>query len=171
MLLAIGMTFVLTAVQPSVSPTHRRRLLAATISAPETYSLSDQSPKTSPGGQDQPQEDSTPNASEDNRLLVGPEGGSTSAQGQLDSQPATEAESTGVVLIETELGYRQSEAAGTGIIVDSEGTILTNNHVIADSTSFCVTIATSGQTFEDTVIGTDSTEDVAVVQIDPHHTS
>jgi S1-C subfamily serine protease len=96
-----------------------------------------------------------------------PSQGTLDTQSTLDQEPATEDESTGIVLIETELGYESAAAAGTGIILDDEGTILTNNHVIADSTSISVTVADTGQTYEATVVGSDSTQDVAVLTIDP----
>ena len=91
----------------------------------------------------------------------------STSQGTLDQEPATEDESTGIVLIDTEMGYKSAAAAGTGIVLDDQGTILTNNHVIADSTSISVTAADTGQTYEATVVGSDSTQDVAVLTIDP----
>src|SRR5699024_5990313 len=42
---------------------------------------------------------------------------------------------------------------------------LTNNHVIADSTKIAVTVATTGKTYTASVVGSDSTEDVAVLQL------
>lgn len=95
-----------------------------------------------------------------------PSQGTLDTQSTLEQEPATEDESTGIVLIETEMGYESAAAAGTGILLDDEGTILTNNHVIADSTSISVTVADTGQTYEATVVGSDSTQDVAVLTID-----
>ncbi|GAA1518109.1 hypothetical protein GCM10009690_21470 [Brevibacterium permense] len=84
---------------------------------------------------------------------------------QQDSSPASTEESTGVVLIDTQLGYENAEAAGTGIVLSKDGLVLTNNHVIADSTKISVTVATTGKTYEASVVGSDSTEDVAVLQL------
>ena len=95
-----------------------------------------------------------------------PSQGTLDTQSTLEQEPATEDESTGIVLIETEMGYDSAAAAGTGILLDDEGTILTNNHVIADSTSISVTVADTWQTYEATVVGSDSTQDVAVLTID-----
>lgn len=79
-LLAIGMTCVLTVVAAfGISYTTQAATRIDDFSA-EDIPFQDQSLRTSPGVQDQPQ-DSTPNPSEDNRLPVGPEGGSTSEQG------------------------------------------------------------------------------------------
>ncbi|MDF2442810.1 MAG: hypothetical protein JWR01_1013, partial [Subtercola sp.] len=58
------------------------------------------------------------------------------------------------------------EAAGTGIILTSDGEILTNNHVVEGSTSISVTIASTGKTYTATVVGTDATHDVAVLKLD-----
>lgn len=84
---------------------------------------------------------------------------------QTDATPASAKESTGVVLIDTKLGYQSAEAAGTGIVLSSDGLILTNNHVIADSTEIKVTVATTGKTYTAKVLGSDSTKDVAVLQL------
>ncbi|WP_413332390.1 S1C family serine protease [Brevibacterium sp. GP-SGM9] len=85
--------------------------------------------------------------------------------GQTDASPASAAESTGVVLIDTKLGYEDAAAAGTGIVLSKDGLVLTNNHVIADSTEISVTVATTGKTYEASVVGSDSTEDVAVLKL------
>ncbi len=45
----------------------------------------------------------------------------------------------GLVDIDTTLGYQQEEAAGTGIVLTSNGEILTNNHVIDGATTISVT--------------------------------
>ncbi|WP_210604060.1 S1C family serine protease [Brevibacterium oceani] len=84
---------------------------------------------------------------------------------QQDATPASEKESTGVVLIDTQLGYENAEAAGTGMVLSKDGLVLTNNHVIADSTKIAVTVATTGKTYEASVVGSDSTKDVAVLKL------
>jgi S1-C subfamily serine protease len=57
------------------------------------------------------------------------------------------------------------EAAGTGMVISSDGLVLTNNHVIADSTSIQVDIGGSGNTHSAKVVGYDVADDVALVQI------
>ena len=84
---------------------------------------------------------------------------------QQEASPASAEESTGVVLIDTQLGYENAEAAGTGIVLSKDGLVLTNNHVIADSTKIAVTVATTGKTYEASVVGSDSTKDVAVLRL------
>jgi S1-C subfamily serine protease len=60
---------------------------------------------------------------------------------------------------------RTAEAAGTGMIVTSNGQVLTNNHVIRGATSIQVTIEGHSGTFIAKVVGVDPTDDVALLQI------
>jgi S1-C subfamily serine protease len=78
---------------------------------------------------------------------------------------ATDAQSTGIVLINTVLAYQSAQAAGTGMVLTSDGEILTNNHVIAGATSISVTVASTGKSYDAKVVGTDATDDVAVLQL------
>lgn len=91
-------------------------------------------------------------------------GGTTSTE--VPAATATASESTGVVLIDTVLGYDGASAAGTGIVLTSDGLVLTNNHVIDGSTQISVTVAATGTTYVATVVGTDATDDVALLQLD-----
>jgi serine protease Do len=56
-------------------------------------------------------------------------------------------------------------AAGTGFVIDANGLIATNAHVVAGATSVTVTLA-DGTEVAGTVVGTDATADLAVVKID-----
>jgi len=94
--------------------------------------------------------------------LTGP-GGTGSTTSTVGS--ATAAQEIGVVDVTTVLGYSGAEAAGTGMVLTSGGEILTNNHVVEGSTSISVTVVTTGQTYSATVVGTDATDDVAVLQL------
>jgi S1-C subfamily serine protease len=58
-----------------------------------------------------------------------------------------------------------SEAAGTGIVLTSNGEILTNNHVIRGATSLKVTDVGNGKTYSATVVGYDASDDVGVIQL------
>ncbi|WP_228374442.1 S1C family serine protease [Demequina rhizosphaerae] len=96
-------------------------------------------------------------------------GGGASSGAAATQEEATTAgddESTGVVLIDTVLGYDDAEAAGTGMVLTSDGLILTNNHVIEDSTEITVTVADTGETYAATVVGVDASDDVALLQLD-----
>ncbi|MGK9148417.1 trypsin-like peptidase domain-containing protein [Plantibacter flavus] len=83
-----------------------------------------------------------------------------------DTRAATAAESVGVVDIQTELAYQGAAAAGTGMVLTSDGQILTNNHVVAGATSIVVTVVSTGQEYTARVIGTDATNDVTLLQLD-----
>src|SRR5664279_3510136 len=78
---------------------------------------------------------------------------------------ATTAQELGVVDIDTVLGYDGAQAAGTGLVLTSSGEILTNNHVVEGSTSITVTVVATGQSYQASVVGTDLTADVAVLQL------
>lgn len=56
-------------------------------------------------------------------------------------------------------------AKGSGAIVDTKGYIVTNNHVISGASAIQVTLA-NGDIYSATVVGTDSTTDLAVIKLD-----
>jgi len=70
-----------------------------------------------------------------------------------------------VVDINTELGFQGARAAGTGMVLTASGEVLTNNHVVAGATRITVTAVDTGRTYAARVVGTDPTEDVAVLQL------
>jgi S1-C subfamily serine protease len=63
------------------------------------------------------------------------------------------------------LGDQGASAAGTGIVLTSNGTVLTNNHVIRGATSIKVTDVGNGRTYTAKVVGYDASKDVAVIQL------
>ena len=71
----------------------------------------------------------------------------------------------GLVVINTALQYDSEAAAGTGMVINADGLILTNNHVIEDSTKITATVASTGKTYPATVVGYDQTGDVALLQL------
>lgn len=58
-----------------------------------------------------------------------------------------------------------SSGAGSGVIVTSDGYIITNNHVIDGATSINVTLR-SGETYPATVVGLDDQLDVALLKVE-----
>jgi S1-C subfamily serine protease len=70
----------------------------------------------------------------------------------------------GVVDLNTVLSNHH-EAAGTGIVLSADGLVLTNNHVVAGSTSINATDVDNGQSYQATVVGYDRSDDLAVVQL------
>ena len=62
-------------------------------------------------------------------------------------------------------GEYVSEGAGSGVIITSDGYIVTNNHVIDGATKIVVTL-TNTESYEATLIGKDSQTDLAVLKIE-----
>lgn len=86
-----------------------------------------------------------------------------STGGSLNAQAIAAKVDPAIVDINTVTG--SGDAAGTGMILTSTGEVLTNNHVVAQSTSISVTIAGHSGSYSATVIGVDPTADVALIQI------
>ena len=71
----------------------------------------------------------------------------------------------GLVIINTTLQYDSEAAAGTGMVLNADGLVLTNNHVIEGSTKVSATLVSTGKTYPATVVGYDKTGDVALIQL------
>jgi S1-C subfamily serine protease len=71
----------------------------------------------------------------------------------------------GLVIINSVLQYDSEQAAGTGMVVNADGLVLTNNHVIEDSTKLTATVVATGRTYPARVVGYDETGDVALIQL------
>lgn len=85
---------------------------------------------------------------------TGTTGGSLSKVGQ------------GIVIINTTLQYRSERAAGTGMVINAgDGLVLTNNHVIENSTKITATVAATGKNFLAKVVGYDVTGDIALIRL------
>jgi S1-C subfamily serine protease len=89
--------------------------------------------------------------------------GSSSATG---STAASSDQIVGLVTIVSQLGYEDGESAGTGIVLTSNGRILTNNHVIDGATAIRVTVQSTGKSYTADVVGTNAKKDVAVLQLE-----
>jgi putative serine protease PepD len=62
--------------------------------------------------------------------------------------------------------FGQSEGEGSGVIIDEQGFILTNYHVVSGADTLEVTLA-DGSTLPATMAGYDAGNDLAVIRIDP----
>jgi len=71
---------------------------------------------------------------------------------------------TEIVVQGGRLSQYVSDGAGSGVIISADGYIVTNHHVIADATKITVKLH-DGQSYEATLVGTDSQTDVAVIKI------
>lgn len=83
----------------------------------------------------------------------------------LDATDATAEQSTGLVSVSTTVDFGPGVAAGTGMVIDSRGIVVTNHHVVEGATDVEVTIAWTGATYTAKVLGTDATHDVAVLRL------
>jgi S1-C subfamily serine protease len=93
-------------------------------------------------------------------------GGSASGTSSSAATQAIAAKvSPALVDINTNLGYEDAAAAGTGIVLSSNGLVLTNNHVITGATSISATDLGNGKTYTASVVGYDRSEDIAVLQL------
>ena len=108
------------------------------------------------------------------RVAPAPRSGSSrQVAGSLDAQAIAAKVSPAIVDINTVIpsdpfsssGGRAGTAAGTGMIVTSDGEVLTNNHVISGSSSIRVTFQGRSGSYPATVLGADPARDVALLQV------
>jgi len=94
---------------------------------------------------------------------------STTVSTSLDSQTAREAAiakvSPAVVEIVGQLA--QGTALGSGIIVDKNGSIITNHHVV-DGVSTLQVVLSDGRSVPAQLVGSDAANDLAVLRIQPY---
>jgi putative serine protease PepD len=79
-----------------------------------------------------------------------------------DWTAVTSAVQESVVAIQVE--SQAGGAEGSGVVLDSDGRILTNNHVVADASTVQVTLS-DGRVYDADIVGTDPATDLAVVQL------
>lgn len=93
-----------------------------------------------------------------------------SGGGSTTSDPAAakiaKAVDPGLVDINTNISYQEASAAGTGMILTSNGYVLTNNHVIEGSTSITARDVETGKTYTAKVVGYDLDQDVALLKLE-----
>jgi S1-C subfamily serine protease len=71
----------------------------------------------------------------------------------------------GLVDVNTTLGYQGAAGAGTGIVLDPDGDVLTNNHVIEGATDITAISLANSQSYPVDVIGFDRANDIAVIRM------
>jgi S1-C subfamily serine protease len=145
-------------------------MIAAAVAVPVTLQLVDQGSTSSAAA-------GSPSAG--SGLLPGnppntlPGGGSDGSGGfgaqpgadtQASGTAATEAQSQGVLLVESTL--TNGSGAGTAMVLDSSGLALTNYHVVENSVQIQATVASTGETYAADVVGFDENADVALIQLD-----
>jgi S1-C subfamily serine protease len=66
---------------------------------------------------------------------------------------------------QTPMGNQESQAQGSGFVIDSDGHIVTNEHVVDNADSVSVRFW-NGNTYKATVVGSDQSTDLAVIKVD-----
>uniref|UniRef100_UPI003565BF74 S1C family serine protease n=1 Tax=Actinotalea sp. TaxID=1872145 RepID=UPI003565BF74 len=91
-----------------------------------------------------------------------PVSGSTSDDPDWEAVAAAVRPSVVAIDVQTDSGA----ATGSGVIIDEDGHVVTNNHVISGATADGITVTLSdGRIYSATVVGTDPTTDLAVLAI------
>jgi S1-C subfamily serine protease len=140
---------------------------SAITATPQNYTQpnSDQYLPTSPfGGSDSGDSGDSGGSGSTGGSSNSPSTGNTDTS--TSATAATDEQTEGVVTIVSSLYYSDTtQAAGTGVILTADGQILTNNHVIDGATSIAVTVESTGKTYDATVVGTDASDDIALLQL------
>ncbi|MFC8538272.1 S1C family serine protease [Streptomyces sp. NPDC057249] len=115
-------------------------------------------------------------------------GGTATVIGRLADAPAATAAGSGVVpgttvsqsdkgtvagvakalsptIVEIGATSTAGQSTGSGVVITSDGEIVTNNHVIADASQIKVTLST-GKTYTADVVGTDPDKDLALIKLE-----
>ena len=75
---------------------------------------------------------------------------------------------TSLAVVRTRLGQaEQPQGIGSGFVIDDQGRIVTNNHVVQDADQLAVTFQDK-TTVPATLLGRDPDNDLAVIQVDPN---
>jgi S1-C subfamily serine protease len=90
---------------------------------------------------------------------------STGGTGPSDASSIAKRVDPGLVDVNTTIDYGSAEGAGTGMVLTSNGEVLTNNHVVEGATSISVTDVGNGRTYGATVVGYSVARDVAVLKL------
>ena len=151
-------------------PSKTKYILAAVILITLTLSISIWAASLSPGTSPPQLNSSTPHTDRD---WTFPE--SEPASRLPDFPPVIARAMPSVVSVTTEtvvssrfFGWyteRMERAAGSGIIIDDKGYIVTNSHVVENAQSIYVELD-DGRTFAANIVGTDPLSDLAVIKIE-----
>ena len=128
-------------------------VLAASLGAAATVGLN--------GGQ------ASPSTGASSHQVPGPQNDAgNTAGGPLNKAYVAARVEPAVVDIDAAIQYSGGTSSeGTGMVISTDGLVLTNNHVIDGAMTIRVTLATTGRVFTATVVGYDSTRDVALLKL------
>jgi S1-C subfamily serine protease len=74
------------------------------------------------------------------------------------------ADANGVAFIESKMA--EGVASGSGVVLDDEGHVLTNNHVVEGGEEISVSLEEGGQMYAAEVVGTEPNSDLALLKVD-----
>jgi S1-C subfamily serine protease len=103
----------------------------------------------------------------DHGAIPGPKqapGSGSSTSGINETAVAGKVE-PGLVDITSYVHYQREVFEGTGMVLSSDGLVLTNNHVIKGSTRVVVQLVSNGRKYNAQVAGTDNSHDVALLRL------
>jgi S1-C subfamily serine protease len=130
-------------------------VVAAALGAGAVFALQAKSPSSS-SSSFSPQDVPSPAGS--------PGNGNTNTSG-IDEHAVAGKVEPGLVDITATLRYTGQVFEGTGMVLSSSGLVLTNNHVVSGSTGLTATVVTSGRKYRAQIVGTDATDDVALLKL------
>ena len=96
-------------------------------------------------------------------LLAACSGGSSGSDQASTAQ--TEFVNTVKAVLPSVVEIRSQQGLGSGVVIDTQGDIVTNRHVVGSDTTVQVR-ASSGKAFSAAVVGASSTKDLAVVRVE-----
>ncbi|WP_327368941.1 S1C family serine protease [Streptomyces sp. NBC_01217] len=74
------------------------------------------------------------------------------------------AQAVSPMIVEINATSTAGESTGSGVVITSDGEVVTNNHVISGASSVKVTLST-GKTYDAEVVGTDADKDLALIKL------
>ncbi|MGW2087845.1 S1C family serine protease [Streptomyces sp. NPDC001880] len=74
------------------------------------------------------------------------------------------AEAVSPMIVEVNAASAAGKSTGSGVVITSDGEVVTNNHVISGASSIEVTLST-GRTYTADVVGTDPDKDLALIKL------
>ena len=113
---------------------------------------------------------STGGGSTTTREVVRPSGAETVADVTSNDEGANtvneiyKADANGVAFIESKMA--EGVASGSGVVLDDEGHVLTNNHVVEGGEQIKVSFESEGQMYPAEVVGTEPNSDLALLKVD-----
>jgi putative serine protease PepD len=91
---------------------------------------------------------------------------STSSGNTIETQQEAAIAKIEPSVVELEVTTAQAQQIGSGVIIDTNGDIVTNNHVVSGAQTIAV-VLNNGTTLQARLVGTDPADDLAVVRIPP----